>query len=220
MRLILISDLYLLVGNSSLDLNLGILLLIPPISAIIGWLTNFLAVKMLFHPKEPITFLSIKIQGVFPKRQKELSNKLGILVSEELFSIQEISKQIRQHATSEEAMNAIGNKIEKTIRGKLVGTFPMLAMFLSDEMVEKVTVLFRKELQDFITESAETLTDNIEKKIDVKKMVTQKVAAFSSHELEKLLFNLMRKEFRFIEIIGAILGFAIGLAQVIIVLIS
>ena len=71
-------------------------MLIPLISAIIGWLTNFLAVKMLFHPKEPITFLSIKIQGVFPKRQKELSNKLGILVSEELFSIQEISKQIRQ----------------------------------------------------------------------------------------------------------------------------
>ena len=96
MRLILISDLYLLVGNSSLDLNLGILMLIPLISAIIGWLTNFLAVKMLFHPKEPITFLSIKIQGVFPKRQKELSNKLGILVSEELFSIQEISKQIHQ----------------------------------------------------------------------------------------------------------------------------
>ena len=46
-------------------------------------------------------------------------------------------------------MNEVGKRIEMTIRNKLVQTFPMLAMFLSDEMVEKVTGLFKKELKEF-----------------------------------------------------------------------
>ena len=46
----------------------------------------------------------------------------------------------------------IGKRIEETIREKLVHAFPMLSMFLSDEMVEKVTNLFRSELKDFLSE--------------------------------------------------------------------
>ena len=58
-----------------------ILILLPIIAALIGWLTNYLAVKMLFHPKLPLQVLGFSIQGVFPKRQKQLADKLGSLVA-------------------------------------------------------------------------------------------------------------------------------------------
>jgi uncharacterized membrane protein YheB (UPF0754 family) len=45
--------------------------------------------------------------------------------------------------------------------------------------------------------------------------VTQKVAGFSSDKLEQILIAIMSKEFRFVEIIGGVLGFLIGLLQVI-----
>ena len=64
-----------------------ILYLLPLVAALIGWFTNYIAVKMLFHPKNPKGFLFVKIQGVFPKRQKALAQKLGDLVAEELFSV-------------------------------------------------------------------------------------------------------------------------------------
>ena len=60
---------------------------LPVIAAGIGWITNFLAVKMLFHPKSEVKLLGLRIQGVFPKRQAALAQKLGDIVSEELFSI-------------------------------------------------------------------------------------------------------------------------------------
>jgi uncharacterized membrane protein YheB (UPF0754 family) len=40
------------------------------------------------------------------------------------------------------------------------------------------------------------------------------VAAFSSDKLEQILYEMMSKEFRFVEIIGGILGFLIGMMQV------
>jgi uncharacterized membrane protein YheB (UPF0754 family) len=58
------------------------------------------------------------------------------------------------------------------------------------------------------------LGDKLEKSLDVKELVREKVEAFSSDKLEEILFSIMRKEFRFIEIIGAILGFLIGCTQI------
>ncbi len=44
-------------------------------------------------------------------------------------------------------------------------------------------------------------------------MVQTKVERFSMDKLEQVLFGIMKKEFRFIEIMGAVLGFAIGIFQ-------
>jgi uncharacterized membrane protein YheB (UPF0754 family) len=197
-----------------------LLLLLPLIAALIGWLTNYLAVKMLFHPKLPIKIFGISIQGVFPKRQKQLAEKLGTLVAEELFSVKDVAQKLKELATSSESMELVGKRIEKTIREKLVKSFPMLAMFLTDEMVEKVTNLFKSELQDFLGESAKDLGRKLEESLDVKELVRVKVEAFSSNKLEEILVAIMSKEFRFIEIIGAVLGFFIGCVQVGIILIS
>jgi uncharacterized membrane protein YheB (UPF0754 family) len=191
-----------------------ILYLLPPIAALIGWITNFLAVKMLFHPKLPIFILGFPIQGVFPKRQAQLAAKLGDLVSEELFSVKEVTDRIKEVSSNQETMELIGKRIERTIREKLVKSFPMLSMFLSDDMVEKVTKLFQDELRDFIRDSADRIAKKVEKDLDVKEMVRGKVEAFSSDKLEALLTSLMKKEFRFIELIGAIIGFFIGCIQV------
>ncbi len=197
-----------------------VLYLLPPIAALIGWLTNFLAVKMLFHPKAPISIFGFEVQGVFPKRQAQLAAKLGDLVSEELFSVEVVTDRIKEVSTSQETMDLIGRRIEKTIREKLVQSFPMLSMFLSDDMVEKVTKLFKDELRDFVRESADGVAKKIEQDLDVREMVREKVEAFSSDKLEALLSSLMKKEFRFIEVIGAVIGFLIGCAQVALTLIG
>jgi uncharacterized membrane protein YheB (UPF0754 family) len=190
-----------------------ILFLLPLIAALIGWMTNYIAVKMLFHPKEPKKILGLTFHGVFPKRQHALAEKLGQLVAEELFSISDVSAKIKEFATSDEAMNEVGKRIETTIRNKLVQAFPMLAMFLSDEMVEKVTGLFKNELKDFLTVTSQGIGEKLEENLNVQEMVKDRVNAFSSEKLEELLNQLMKKEFKFIELVGAVLGFLIGCIQ-------
>ena len=190
------------------------LYLLPIVAALIGWITNFLAVKMLFHPREARKILFFTFHGVFPKRQKALADKLGDIVSAELISITDISSKIKEFASSDEVLNDVGKRIEATIRNKLVSTFPMLSMFLSDEMVEKVTSLFKIELQEYLEETSKSLGEKLENEIDIKKLVSQRVTNFSSQKLEELLNQLMKKEFRFIELIGAIIGFLIGCFQI------
>lgn len=59
---------------------------------------------------------------------------------------------------------------------------------------------------------------NLKQDLDLERIVVDKVSAFSSDKLEAILYQIMAREFRFVEIIGAILGFLIGMVQVLITL--
>ena len=180
-------------------------------------MTNFLAVKMLFHPRKEINALGLlRIQGVFPKRQTALAEKLGESVSEQLFSMSDVTSKLREVAESDEIASIAARRIEKTISEKLLTTFPMLSMFLNDEMITKVSGLFLSELKDLLTEASDEIAKKLETEIDVKATVREKVESFSSDKLEDMLFSIMKKEFRFIEIVGGVLGFFIGLLQLLI----
>ena len=61
---------------------------------LIGWVTNWLAIKALFHPQQPWKFLFFEFQGLLPKRQKELACNLGKIVEGELISVEELIKKV------------------------------------------------------------------------------------------------------------------------------
>mgnify|MGYP003945976805 FL=1 len=54
----------------------------------------------------------------------------------------------------------------------------------------------------------------LQKDLDLEKIVTEKVAAFSTEKLEFILMQITKNEFKFLEILGGVLGFIIGVVQV------
>ncbi|MBK6826355.1 MAG: hypothetical protein IPG86_05585 [Chitinophagaceae bacterium] len=58
-------------------MNIWVIILVPLISAFIGWVTNWVAIKMLFHPREPRKFLGITFHGIFPKGSSSLRKSWG-----------------------------------------------------------------------------------------------------------------------------------------------
>jgi hypothetical protein len=53
------------------------LLLPPVVGAVIGWLTNYVAIKLLFRPHVPFSLLGYQVQGVIPKRRKEIARSMA-----------------------------------------------------------------------------------------------------------------------------------------------
>jgi uncharacterized membrane protein YheB (UPF0754 family) len=54
----------------------------------------------------------------------------------------------------------------------------------------------------------------LEKDLDLEKIVTEKVASFSTQKLEDILNQITKKEFKFLEFVGGFFGFIIGLIEV------
>jgi uncharacterized membrane protein YheB (UPF0754 family) len=195
-------------------------ILIPLISAFIGWFTNWIAIKMLFHPKVPIKILGITFHGIFPKRQKQFAEKLGKLVSEELLSFSDIEQKIADPANIEKLMPYIETHIDHFLRVKLAEEMPMISMFIGDKTINQMKGIFIQELQTLFPQIMANYMGQLQNDLDLEEIVVKKVSGFSSDKLEEILQAIMSKEFRFVEIIGGILGFVIGLLQVLLTILT
>ena len=196
------------------------LILIPLISAFIGWFTNWIAIKMLFHPRVPKKVLGITIHGIFPKQQKQFAEKLGKLVSTELLSFNEIEEKITSPQNVEKLMPFVEAKVEEFLRIKLNEAFPIISMFIGENTIQQLKGIFMQELQIIFPQVINKHIKQLESQLDLEKIVSDKVAGFSSDKLEQILNQIMSKEFRFVEIIGGVLGFVIGLLQILITTIT
>lgn len=191
------------------------LFLIPVISAFIGWATNWVAIKMLFHPRNPVTFLGITFQGIFPKRQQKFAEKLGKLVSEEFLSFDDIEQKISNPKNVQQILPMIEAHVDDFLRNRLKDEMPVISMFIGDKTIVNLKEVFMKEIETLFPLLMKQFAVNLKNELDLEQIVITKVAAFSSDKLEEVLFQIMSKEFRFVEIIGAVIGFVIGLTQLI-----
>ena len=186
---------------------------LPIIAAITGWVTNYLAIKMLFHPKKKIKILFLTIQGIFPKRQDVLAERLGRIVASELFSFNDIKERFTSTSTAVEINRVLDEKLEDFLDVKLKTMMPMVAMFLNNDAKTRIKDTLHLEFQNILPDILNKYSEKLERDIDIEKIVSQKVTAFSSDKLEQILFSIMKKEFKLIEILGGVLGFFIGLIQ-------
>jgi len=190
---------------------------LPLIAAITGWVTNYIAVKMLFHPRKPINLGLFSIQGIFPKRHQKLAQQLGELVGRELLSTDDLKGLLSNPEMFDGAEQLIGAKIDGFINNFL-DSKPMLSMFISSDFKTQIKEAILLEIRNAMPELMELFMQKMEQKIDVKQVVADKISKFSTNKLEDMLYSIMAKEFHFIEILGGVLGFIIGLIQLGIVL--
>ncbi len=185
----------------------------PVVGGVIGWFTNYLAVKMLFHPRQPVRLLFFDVQGVFPKRQKALAANFGRMVEQELISHEDVRRVITDPAFQEKFKAPLGEYVERFIIERLTSLSPMVSMFLSDQMRERIRGLITAELEKLVPDIIERAALELEDRLDFGDLARRKVEALSLDRLEDLLVSSMKREFKFIELSGGVLGVLIGLVQ-------
>src|SRR5580704_3156031 len=110
----------------------------PFIAAFTGWFTTWIAIYMLFHPRNPKRFLGITIQGIFPKRQRQVAEKLGSVVAKELIHFSEIATQLNDPEQLKNLTPTIEKHLDSFLKVKLKEKLPVIAMFISDNMIQSI----------------------------------------------------------------------------------
>lgn len=186
------------------------------ISGFIGWITNWIAIKMLFHPRKPLRILGLSIQGIFPKNQSQFALKLGKLVSAEFLSFSDIEQKISQPGNIQKMMPLIESHIDTFLKERLSEQLPMISMFIGEKTLSRLKTTFMQEIETLLPPVMKTYAGQLRTELDLESIIIEKVTHFSSDRLEDLLYQIMAKEFRFVEWVGAIIGLLIGLVQVMI----
>ena len=194
------------------------LLVMVLISGAIGWITNWVAIKMLFRPHKEINFGLFKIQGLIPKRKAEIGTGIASIIQNELISVKDVISNIDREEFSKRLNSLIDDVLDKNLKKKVKEKFPLLQMFFTDKVAKDVG----NTIKDIVMENQEKIfeifSNYAEENIDFEVIISDKISNFSLDKLEEIITFLAKKELKHIEVIGAILGGLIGVAQYLITL--
>ncbi len=187
------------------------LCLIPVISAFIGYLTNVVAIKLLFWPHEPVNLVIWRIQGLLPKRQADIAVMIGEMVEGELLSIDDVINKINTPQMHRKIVDRLVVIINDRLNTIIPGIIPSKVKKIIMDSIHKI---LNQEVPGFINNALESDRDYIRREIQINKLVEAKINEFDLNNLESIVRKVSFTELRFIEIMGGVLGLIIGLIQV------
>ncbi len=188
--------------------------LTPLVGAFIGWLTNYVAVKMLFRPQEPWRILGFTLQGVMPKRQRDLALTIGEVVERELLNSQDILAAINTEELQAHLATVIESRIDRFLREKLFRVGWLYANVYSRESVQRVKRALITELVNLFPQEVDAAIEQLVDKVNIRQIVATRVEQFDFDRLEQVVYRVASTELNWVVYLGGVLGFLIGLLQV------
>ena len=156
-------------------------LIMVSVGTLIGWFTNYLAIKLLFRPYKEVNLLFFKIQGLIPKRRDEIAVNISEVVEKELISLDDIAEKFQNSEFSEEMIDELLDKIiGEKLQNSILEKNPLLKMFINDSMIEKIKKYFKNAILENKEEIISEIIKIAKEKIDFKEIMLSKMQNFSS----------------------------------------
>ncbi len=193
--------------------SLTAFVLAPIVGALIGWLTNKVAIYLLFRPLQPLRLIpgtDITFQGLLPKRRDELIQQLASLVQSELLTVETIVENLLPPTVQAKVQQAVIDAVKERVRQRTPAFIP--SRFREGLLVALEGPL-DKEIGRFFDGHRDSIATVATNELDIKRLVRERLEGFSLEELERLIFQLASRELRHIEVLGGVIGFLVGLAQ-------
>ena len=187
------------------------------ISTFIGYITNVVAVKMLFWPRQPINLGFYTVQGILPKRQAQIAVSLGELVEKELLSLDDVLDKINTPEIQQKLIDKVSVMVKVRLTELLPRIIPGRLIQIIVDTLDKILI---QESAQIIEQMFKFGGEYLTSEIHISKIVEDKVNAFDLQQLEDMIKGISAPELTFIEVLGGVMGFIIGLVQVLIILIA
>lgn len=196
--------------------NIFKILILASIGGIIGYVTNVVAIKLIFRPIKPIKIpiINKEIIGLIPKRKTEIANNIGEIVQKEFISLDEILENIITEEDKENVVEYIKVKIKVIINEKMAFAPSAIKNIIQGYVSEAI----ENEIKQSIDDLSEEVIRKANKRIDIGKMVEDKINNLDLYELEEIILRIAKNELKHIEILGLVLGFLIGIVQGLIII--
>ena len=189
--------------------------LMPIVGVMVGLLTNYLAIQMIFRPLEPKKYFFglITYQGLFTKRQAEIARDYGDSSSKDVLTAHNLINVLTRGDTGVRMKQLVVDAISERVDTEWLKYKPMVPMAVTDEQLANV----KQEVVDHVLALAVKVRPQLEayidKTLDVANVVEQRLGALSKHKFERVLRRIFEEDELTLILVGGVLGGSVGLGQ-------
>ena len=187
--------------------------ILPLFGIMVGYSTNFLAIRLIFRPLNPIKIGKLEIQGMFIRRQAEVSTEYSRIVASKIITIENIFEYIIRGPGSERLRDIVSRQIENTIND----TAGLIKSLAEISMGSKLFIHIRNiacfRFMQELPMNIRHVFGYAENALNLEQILREKMISLSTKEFEAFLRPVFKEDEMKLIVIGAILGGVAGILQ-------
>lgn len=191
----------------------------PIFGGLTGWLTDWLALKLIFFPREPRSFLGVFTwQGMFQRRRHEVARDYGDLVSREILTVDNVLEAVLTGPKSDRLYAMVRREVVRTVDRQTSVVKPLVVAAVGareyQELKETAARRAFERLPETVRHAERYATDAL----DVRETVVRQIERLTPVQYEGLLRPAFRQDEWKLIAVGAVIGFLVGELQVLFLL--
>jgi uncharacterized membrane protein YheB (UPF0754 family) len=190
-------------------------LVMPLFGLGVGWFTDWLALKMIFFPRQPRRFFGlITWQGIFQKRRSEVAHDYAKVVATEVLSTKRILTAILHGPRADRLFALIQREVEQAIDAQFSVAKPLVTLTVGTRRFQQIKLIAVAKAIERLPETLQYLEDYVTEALDVQNTIVDRMQKLTPLEFEMLLRPAFRQEEWKLIAVGAMIGFLVGELQV------
>lgn len=187
--------------------------ILPLFGIMVGYTTNFLAIRLIFRPLNPIKIGKFEIQGMFIRRQIEVSTEYSRIVASKIITIENIFEYIIRGPGSEKLRSIVSKQIENAIN-ETAGLFKSLVEISSgNQLFIHIRNIACFRFMQELPMNIRHVFGYAENALNLEQILREKMISLSTREFEAFLRPVFKEDEIKLILIGAFLGGLAGIIQ-------
>lgn len=193
--------------------------IMPIFGGLTGWLTDWLALKMIFLPREPRRFLGmVTWQGMFQRRKREVARDYGDLIAREILTVPKVMEAVLSGPKSDRLYSMIQREIQRAIDAQAGLAKPLVVATVGSRRYQEMKRAAARRALELLPDTARHVEEYATEALDVRNTIIRQMQQMTPLQYEGLLRPAFKQDEWKLIAVGAMIGFLVGELQVLTVL--
>ena len=191
--------------------------LLPICGVLIGYVTNWLALWMIFEPVEPRKlFGRFTIHGLFIRRQPEVAGVYAGIIADDVITIQNMGRELLHGPRSDRTRQMIEEALKPAVDRAVGPMQPAVRVAMGTKEYDTIRESVATEGVEYTMTPLGDDEFNREQSGRVRELIHERMLELPSSDFSEMLRSAMRQDEWLLLLHGAVLGLAGGLLHLLI----
>jgi uncharacterized membrane protein YheB (UPF0754 family) len=176
------------------------------LGTIVGWITNWIAITMIFEPVDEKRILGFKWQGLFIKRQDEVSDIYARVIAEDIITIENMGNELLHGASADRTRSMVRSALRPAIDQAVGSVRPLIRMAVGPQEYDAIRETVALEGVEHTMTPLQDSAFNKEQGKRIQKLIAERMREMSAQDFSEMLRSVVRQDEWLLIAHGAVLG--------------
>jgi len=176
----------------------------------IGYVVNYLGITMIFEPVRPRRIGSVTVQGLFLKRQDEVSDVFARMIADEVINLRNVGRELLYGPRSDRTRQMLEDTIRPAVDRAIGPVQGALRVAIGTREYDRIRASMALEATDFASAFDDEAFGH-EQSEKIYDFVARQMRKLPADEFSELLRSAVKQDEWLLFLHGAVLGFGAGL---------